>query len=187
MAIRAGVHDTCLVVGVEKMSGAGMLGGFEPETIHTEGLLGSGLMPSIFAELGNAHSERYGTTFEQFAKVAVKNHEHATRNPLARYRSETPLDVVMGAEMIASPNTKLMCSANVDGAAAVVLVSERKQAETTRRPTRSAGPRVRAGHRPVHRPQPDFAGLRHLHHASGRASLRDGRAGPRGHGLGGAA
>ena len=127
MAIRAGVHDTCLVVGVEKMSGAGMLGGFEPETIHTEGLLGSGLMPSIFAELGNAHSERYGTTFEQFAKVAVKNHEHATRNPLARYRSETPLDVVMSAEMIASPNTKLMCSANVDGAAAVVLVSERKQ------------------------------------------------------------
>ncbi len=128
-AIRAGLYDVCLVVGVEKMSGAGLLGGGEPETIHTEGLLGSGLMPSIFAELGNAHSARYGTTFEQFAKVAVKNHAHATHNPLARYRSETPLEMVMDAEMIASPNTKLMCSANVDGAAAAVLISERKRRE----------------------------------------------------------
>ena len=45
------------------------------------------------------------------------------------YRKETPLDEVMGAEMIAYPNTKLMCSVNVDGSAAAVLASEKKAKE----------------------------------------------------------
>jgi acetyl-CoA acetyltransferase len=45
------------------------------------------------------------------------------------YRKETPLAEVMNAEMIAYPNTKLMCSVNVDGAAAAVLASERKARE----------------------------------------------------------
>jgi len=128
VAIRSGLYDVCLAVGVEKM-GTGLLGGGEPETIHTEGLLGSDLMPALFAHAGNAHSAKYGTTFEQFAKVAVKNHQHAVHNPLARYRKETPLEEVMNAEMIASPLTKLMCSVNVDGAAAAVLVSAKKAKE----------------------------------------------------------
>ena len=127
-AIRAGLHDVCLAVGVEKM-GAGLLGWGEPETIHTEGLLGSDLMPALFAHAGSVHSARYGTSFEQFARVAVKNHQHAVHNPLARYRKETPLEEVMNAEMIAYPLTKLMCSVNVDGAAAAVLVSARKARE----------------------------------------------------------
>ena len=50
-------------------------------------------------------------------------------NPKARYQIETPLDEVMNAEMISYPNTKLMCSVNVDGAAAAVLVSEKKAKE----------------------------------------------------------
>lgn len=131
VAIRAGLYDLCLVVGVEKM-GTGLLGGGEPATIHTEGIMGSGLMPALFAEAGSRHSARYGTTAEQFARVAVKNHQHAVHNSLARYREETPLEAVMGAEMIAYPNTKLMCSANVDGAAALVLMSERKARELGR-------------------------------------------------------
>ena len=71
------------------------------------------------------HAARYGTTFAQFAQVSVKNHHHSTMNPKSAYQIETPLEVVMGAEMIAYPNTKLMCSVNVDGAAAAVLVSEK--------------------------------------------------------------
>ena len=67
--------------------------------------------------------------FEQFAKISVKNHHHSTMNPKARYQIETPLDEVMNAEMISYPNTKLMCSVNVDGAAAAVLVSEKKAKE----------------------------------------------------------
>jgi acetyl-CoA acetyltransferase len=82
-------------------------------------------MPCVFAEAGLEHSRKYGTTFEQFAKVAVKNHHHATMNPKARYQVETPLEEVMSAEMISYPNTKLMCSANVDGSAAAVIASEK--------------------------------------------------------------
>ena len=60
------------------------------------------------------------------AKVAVKNHHHSMKNPSSMYQIETPLEQVMNAEMIAYPNTKLMCSVNVDGSAAAVLVSEHK-------------------------------------------------------------
>jgi acetyl-CoA acetyltransferase len=83
-------------------------------------------MPAVFAEAGMEHQRKYGTTFEQFAKVSVKNHHHSTLNPKAMYQIETPLETVMGAEMIAYPNTKLMCSVNVDGAAAAVICSEEK-------------------------------------------------------------
>ena len=130
MAIKAGVYDTVLVVGVEQMGKAGLLGGGGgAKGIPKEGLLGSGLMPAVFAEAGMEHARKYGTTFEQFAQVSVKNHEHSVRNPKSMYRKETPLEMVMGAEMIAYPNTKLMCSVNVDGSAAAVLVSEKKAKE----------------------------------------------------------
>ncbi|MCP4681247.1 MAG: thiolase family protein, partial [Desulfobacterales bacterium] len=58
-----------------------------------------------------------------------KNHHHSTLNPKAMYQIETPLETVMEAEMIAYPNTTLMCSVNVDGSAAAVLVSEKKAKE----------------------------------------------------------
>lgn len=126
MSIRAGVYDVVLAVGVEKM-GAGLLGGGGGRKgIPREGLLGSMTMPAVFAEAGQEHARKYGTTFEQFAKVSVKNHHHSTMNPKAMYQIETPLETVMGAEMIAYPNTKLMCSVNVDGSAAAVLCSEAK-------------------------------------------------------------
>jgi acetyl-CoA acetyltransferase len=129
MAIKAGVYDVVLAVGVEQM-GRGLLGGGGAKKgIPTEGLLGSGTMPCVFAEAGMEHSRKYGTTFEQFAKVSVKNHHHSTMNAKAMYQIETPLDTVMNSEMISYPNTKLMCSVNVDGSAAAVLISERKLKE----------------------------------------------------------
>ncbi len=128
VAIKAGLYDAVLAVGVEK-NPRGMLGGPPGEGPSPEGLFGSASMPAVFAEAGMVHAEKYGTTLEQFAKVAVKNHYHATMNPKAAYRKETPLDEVLASEMIAYPLTKLMCSANVDGAAAMVLVSEKKARE----------------------------------------------------------
>jgi len=129
MAIKAGVYDLAIAVGVEQM-GKGLLGGGGGGTgIPKEGLLGSGTMPAVFAEAGMEHSRKYGTTFEQFAKVSVKNHHHSTLNPKAMYQIETPLEMVMNAEMISYPNTKLMCSVNVDGSAAAVLASEKKARE----------------------------------------------------------
>ncbi|MFP6661899.1 MAG: thiolase family protein [Myxococcota bacterium] len=129
MGIKAGLYDLVLAVGVEQM-GRGLLGGAGgAKGIPKEGLLGSQTMPAVFAEAGMEHSRKYGTTFEQFAKVSVKNHHHSTHNPKAMYQIETPLETVMNAEMIAYPNTKLMCSVNVDGAAAAILASEKKARE----------------------------------------------------------
>jgi len=128
ISIKAGLYELVLVVGVEQM-GKGLLGsgaGAGRNGISAEGLLGSGTMPAVFAEVGMEHTRRHGTSFEQFAKVSVKNHRHSTLNPKAMYQHETPLETVMSSEMIAYPNTKLMCSVNVDGAAAAVLASERK-------------------------------------------------------------
>ena len=129
MSIKAGIYDLVLAVGVEQM-GKGLLGGAGGgKGISKEGLVGSLTMPAVFAEAGMEHSRKYGTTFAQFAKVSVKNHHHSTMNPKAMYQIETPLEAVMGAEMISYPNTKLMCSVNVDGSAAAVLCSEKKARE----------------------------------------------------------
>tara|TARA_Y100001934_G_scaffold9041_3_gene12143 strand:- start:3863 stop:5005 length:1143 start_codon:yes stop_codon:yes gene_type:complete len=128
-SVKAGLYDCVLAVGVEQM-GKGLLGGAGAATgIPKEGLLGSGTMPAVFAEAGMEHTNKYGTTFEQFAKVSVKNHHHSTMNPKAMYQIETPLETVMNAEMISYPNTKLMCSVNVDGSAAAVICSESKAKE----------------------------------------------------------
>ena len=125
IAIKAGLYDVVLCIGVEKMA-AGMIvkkkTGNEP--LPPEGLIGSETMPAVFSMVGLEHTRQYGTTLEQFARVSVKNHHHSTFNPKSMYRKETPLEEVLGSEMIAYPNTKLMCSVNVDGAAAAVLMSE---------------------------------------------------------------
>ena len=129
-AIKAVLYDLVLVVGSEQLGKMGLLGGGGGRTgIPKEGLLGSQTMPAVFAEAGQEHARKYGTTFEQFARVSVKNHQHSVKNPKSMYQKETPLEMVMSAEMIAYPNTKLMCSVNVDGAAAAVLASEKKARE----------------------------------------------------------
>ncbi len=128
VAIKSGLYDIVLAVGAEK-NPTGMLAGAPVDGPPPEGLFGSVSMPALFAEAGMVHTSLYGTTIEQFAQVAVKNHHHSTMNPKAYYRRETPLDEVLASEMIAYPLTKLMCSANVDGAAALVLVSEKKARE----------------------------------------------------------
>ena len=147
-AIKAGLYDVVLCIGVEKMQ-PGMIVkkkvGNEP--LPVEGLIGSETMPAVFAMMGMEHARKYGTTLEQFAKVSVKNHHHSTFNPKAMYQKETPLEEVMNAEMIAYPNTKLMCSVNVDGAAAAVLMSAKKARElgprTASRESEGVGPRER--------------------------------------------
>ena len=129
IAVKSGLYDLVLCIGVEQM-GRGLLGGGAfYDGVPTEGLVGSGTMPAMFASLGMEHARKYGTTFEQFAKVSVKNHHHSTMNEKAMYQFETPLEQVMQAEMISYPLTKFMCSVNVDGAAAAVVCSQRKARE----------------------------------------------------------
>ena len=72
--------------------------------MRTEGVLGTGLMPGVFAQAGMEYAyEHDGVGFEQFAKVAEKNHAHSMLNPLAQYQKEFTLEEVMNAEMIALP------------------------------------------------------------------------------------
>jgi len=129
LAVASGEVDVALAVGVEQMGKAGLLGGGGGSGIRTEGVVGSGLMPAVFGQAGMEHMRKYGTTPEQFAKVAVKNHKHATKNPLSQYQVETPLEQVMAARMVAYPNTLLMCCPSGDGAAAAVVVSAKKARE----------------------------------------------------------
>jgi acetyl-CoA acyltransferase len=124
LAVESGRHDVALAVGVEQMERGLIPMPGRPSGFREEGAIGTITTPSMFAQAGLEHSAKYGTTFEQFAKVAVKNHFHATRNDKAYVRRETPLEEVMSSDMIAYPNTKLMCSINIDGAAAAVVVSE---------------------------------------------------------------
>ncbi len=141
MAIKAGEADMGLAVGVEKLSGAGMLGGgasrYDKETwtpvgtngaiMDLDGRVGTAGMPGTFAQVGMEYGHKYGgVDFELFARISEKNHLHSTLNPLAAISKPMSLEQIMGDIMIAYPNTRPMCSVNCDGAAAAVLVSDAK-------------------------------------------------------------
>jgi acetyl-CoA acetyltransferase len=140
MAIKAGETDFGLAVGVEKLAGAGLLAGGSRKASDTwephgrfgavaalDGRVGTETMPGVFAQIGMEYGHKYGgTSFELFAKISEKNHAHSTLNPMAAYQKKMSLEEIMNDIMIAYPNTRPMCSANCDGAAAAVVVSDSK-------------------------------------------------------------
>ena len=124
-SVAAGLYDTAVVAGVEKMTsqstprvteilaGAGDMSG--------EGRAGA-TFPALFAMIARRHMHQYGTTREQLAAVAVKNHANGAKNPLAHMRKVITVDQALGGKPIAEPLTVYDCSLISDGAAAVVLV-----------------------------------------------------------------
>jgi len=80
----------------------------------------------IYAAAARAHMQRYGTTREQLAAVAAKNSFHGSLNPRAQFREVLSVEDVLAAPVIAEPLTRPMCSPIGDGAAAAIVVSERK-------------------------------------------------------------
>jgi acetyl-CoA acetyltransferase len=129
MAVASGMYDVAMAVGVEQMGKQGLLGGGgggSDPAYSTEGRIGSGLMPAVFGQAGMEHMRKYGTKLEHFAKISVKSHKHATKNPFSQYQNEVSLEDVMNARMVAYPNTLYMCCPTGDGAAAAILVSEDK-------------------------------------------------------------
>ena len=142
MAVKSGEVDMGLAVGVEKLAGAGLLGGggtaksdgkvWKPKGRYgavapTDGRIGTDAMPGTFAQVGMEYGHKYGgASFELFAKISEKNHAHSVLNPLAAYSKRFTLEEIMGDMMIAYPNTRPMCSANCDGGAAAVVVGEAK-------------------------------------------------------------
>ena len=153
--VSAGFYDTVLALGVEKLyhedkrkSFAAFSGAVDVEVVQMllEALrqsakaqgadsAGSGagekrsMFMDIYAAAARAHMQHYGTTVEQFAAIAAKNSFHGSLNPRAQFREVMTVADVLAAPMIAEPLTRPMCSPIGDGAAAVIVMSERKARE----------------------------------------------------------
>jgi acetyl-CoA acetyltransferase len=88
----------------------------------------------IYAALARNHMQKYGTTKEQFGRVAVKNHYHGSLNPHAQYRERYTLEEILNSPLVAEPLTRLMCSPIGDGAAALVVTTAEKARQYTTKP-----------------------------------------------------
>ncbi|GAB2537781.1 thiolase family protein [Simplicispira piscis] len=144
--VRSGASDIVLAVGAEKMcidDKARMFAAFDGAwDVHdTEAgkerllAMGAGITPppgsqsprpyslfmDIYAAMGRMHMREFGTTQQQFAAVAAKNHGHSAHNPLAQYRDAMSVTQVLAAPPISYPLTLPMCSPVSDGAAAAIV------------------------------------------------------------------
>lgn len=122
--VASGLADVVLVGGVEKMTDVtgheatyalGTAADQEYECFH--GIT----FPGLYALIARAHMEKYGTTREQLALVAVKNHDNGSLNPLAQFPFKITVDSVLNSVLVADPLRVLDCSPITDGAAAVIL------------------------------------------------------------------
>ncbi|NWF95183.1 MAG: thiolase domain-containing protein [Candidatus Thorarchaeota archaeon] len=142
MAIESGLYDVVLVAAAEKMTGV-------PTSKATEALAaaadddfesGIGLtFPGVFGMAAVAHMQKYGTTEEDMALVAVKAHKNASTNPYAQFNKEITLEKALTPRYIAWPLKLFDCSPISDGAAAVVLTSADVAKKYTDTPVRIVG------------------------------------------------
>lgn len=131
----SGQYETVVALGVEKMTD------HKPEDVATV-LMGAGseeerlagaTFPGLYALLARVHMTTFGTTEEQMAAVAVKNHYHASLNPKAQFHSLITVEQVRRSSCIADPLKLLDCSPISDGAAAVVITCGKKMRTKARR------------------------------------------------------
>ena len=132
-AIKSGMADIVLVLGVEKMQESP-----NPTVIELIGRFGSyfwefenfGLtFPAYYALHGTAYMLKYGATEEDYARVAVKNHYYGAKNPYAQFQREIDIETVMKSPYIAWPFKLFDCSPITDGSACAILASEEKVKE----------------------------------------------------------
>jgi len=141
-AVAAGLYDIVLVAGVEKMTS-------QTTPKVTEILAGAGdlcgevragaTFPALFAMIARRHMYQYGTTREQLASVAVKNHQNGAKNPLAHMRKVITMEQALAGKPIAEPLTVYDCSLISDGAAAVLIMPLERASEFTDKPVRVLG------------------------------------------------
>lgn len=132
-AIASGQADISLALGLEKMrevdtaTSVELIGrsGYYLWEFHNFGLT----FPGYYAIHATAHMDKYGTTEEDLALVAVKNHKYASMNPIAHLQNKIAVDDVMSSMVIASPLKLYDCCPLTDGAASIVLASEEKVKE----------------------------------------------------------
>jgi len=125
--VASGFSDIVLVSGVEKMtdtedatSALAAAADVENEVFY------GATFPALYALIARAHMDKYGTTREQLASVAVKNHKNGVKNPNAQFQREINLETVLNSIMVADPLTLLQCSPISDGAAALILAPVEK-------------------------------------------------------------
>lgn len=126
--IRSGSADVVVVGGVEKMSD---VSDADAQALHAAGIdqewehFFGATNAALHAILTKRHMAKFGTTREQLAHVAVKNHAHGAKNPLAQFRNILDTDKVTRAPVVADPLTMFDCAPLSDGAACIVLASDR--------------------------------------------------------------
>ena len=142
IAVAAGIHDIVIVGGVEKMTD---VVGSEATNIlamaadqEWEAFFGV-TFPALYAMIARRHMYEYGTTREQLAMVAVKNHENALLNPNAQFHRKITVEDVINSPPVATPLNLLDCSPISDGAAALVLCPLEKAKEYTDKIVKIAG------------------------------------------------
>ncbi len=124
--VASGLSDVVLVTGVEKMTDVdGNMATYALGTAADAELEGfNGItFPGLYAMMARLHMQRWGTTSEQLAAVAVKNHANGLLNPHAQYRMKISVPDVLESTMVADPLHLFDCSPITDGAAALVLTT----------------------------------------------------------------
>lgn len=142
MAVASGLYDIVVVGGAEKMTDVGeelagrILSAASDQ--EWEAVFGATLA-SLYAMMARRHMYRFGTTREQMAAVAVKNHRHGSLNPNAQFQKEITLEQVLKAPWVSEPLGVLDCAPLSDGAAAVVLCPMDRARKFCDTPVRIAG------------------------------------------------
>jgi len=122
--VASGLSDIVLAGGVEKMTDTD--GGSATYALSTAAdqeyeCFHGVTFPGLYAMMARAHMAKHGTTREQLAEVAVKNHYHGSMNPLAQFPQEITVQGVLESILVADPLRILDCSPITDGAAAVIV------------------------------------------------------------------
>ena len=137
IAVASGYHDIVVAAGIEKMTDVGIGSSIDALASAAdrewEATVGA-TFPGLYAMMARAHMQEYGTTREQLAHVAVKNHYHGSLNPRAQFRNKITIDTVINSPLVADPLRLYDCSPITDGAAAVVLVPAERAREFTDTP-----------------------------------------------------
>lgn len=122
-SVQDGRHDLVVVVGVDKLTQFG--GGTLPLVTEDWEVRRGMVMPALYAMRARRYLEERGAEVSDLASVSVKARRHGAMNPYAQYRDAVTEDEVLGSRVIADPLTLLQCCPTGDGAAVVVVVSER--------------------------------------------------------------
>eukprot|EP01118_Nematostelium_gracile_P004221 TRINITY_DN1494_c0_g1_i1.p1 TRINITY_DN1494_c0_g1~~TRINITY_DN1494_c0_g1_i1.p1 ORF type:complete len:431 (-),score=145.91 TRINITY_DN1494_c0_g1_i1:46-1338(-) len=132
--VEGGIADCVMALGFEKMEKGSLGAKFNDRTnpmdkhfetmVKLRGFGKAPGAPQLFGNAGKEHMEKYGTTKEQFAKIAHKNHKHSVNNPYSQFRDEYSLDDIIKSPAVFDPLTKLQCCPTSDGAACAILASE---------------------------------------------------------------